>query len=256
MARHRSFALPVDGRRLSYGNRSGVQGAMSDGRLYLVRHGETASNVEGLWQGRQGDDPLTERGRSQSQAAAEALTGSDASAIYASDLRRAVETAEIIGARLGLPVRTHSGLREYDFGELEGATTSEVLARWKGLLVQWRTDPSAKPPGGESATDFTLRVGAALHEIVGMHNSERVIVVAHGGSISVGLAVLVGEPDNWQDYQMTNCGISMVRLGPDRELIAFDGTSHLEGIGTTAWAGADVTLDEPPVLAGTDPEQT
>lgn len=229
---------------------------MSGGRLYLVRHGETASNAEGLWQGRQGDDPLNERGRAQSQAAAEALANSDASAIYASDLRRAAETAEIIGARLSLPVRTHSGLREYDFGDLEGATTSEVLAQWKGLLVQWRTDPSAKPPGGESATDFTLRVGAALHEIIGQHENEPVIVVAHGGSISVGLAVLVGEPDDWRDYQMTNCGISMVRTGPDRELLTFDETSHLEDIGTTVWAGADVTLDAPPELTDTDPERT
>ena len=104
--------------------------------------------------------------------------------------------------------------------------------------------------------EFTLRVGAALHEIIERHGGERVIVVAHGGSISVGLAVLVGEPDNWQDYQMTNCGISMVRLGPNRELLSFDETSHLGGIGTTAWAGADVTLDEPPEPPTRSPERT
>ena len=229
---------------------------MSDGWLYLVRHGETAANVEGLWQGRQGDDPLNERGRAQSQAAAEELVDSGASAIYASGLRRAVETAEIIGARLGLPVKTHAGLREYDFGDLEGATTSEVLAQWRTLLEQWRTDPSAKPPGGESAMEFTQRVGVALHEIIEQHKSERVIVVAHGGSISVGLAVLVGEPDAWQDYQMTNCGISTVRIGPNRELLAFDETSHLQGIGTTAWAGADVTLEEPSEPSHPSPERT
>jgi len=229
---------------------------MSDGRLYLVRHGETAANVEGLWQGRQGDDPLNERGRAQSSAAAEALVDSAASAIYASGLRRAMETAEAIGVRLGLQVMTHAGLREYDFGDLEGATTSEVLAQWRTLLERWRTDPSARPPGGESAMEFTLRVGAALHEIVERHESERVIVVAHGGSISVGLAALVGEPDAWQDYQMTNCGISTVRLGPKRELLDFDETSHLEGIGTTAWSGADVTLDEPSEPPQTSPERT
>ncbi|MFL7807932.1 MAG: histidine phosphatase family protein [Anaerolineae bacterium] len=229
---------------------------MSGGRLYLVRHGETAANAQGLWQGRQGDDPLNERGRVQSQAAAEALVDSGASAIYASGLRRAVETAEIIGARLGLPVKTHAGLREYDFGDLEGATTSEVLAEWKALLGQWRTDPSAKPPGGESAMEFTRRVGGALQEIAGQHESERVIVVSHGGSISVGLAVIVGKPDAWQDYQMTNCGISTVRLGPSRELLAFDETSHLAGIGTTAWAGAGVTLDEFSEPPQTSPERT
>jgi len=219
---------------------------MSNGKLYLVRHGETASNAAGLWQGRQGDDPLNERGRVQSQAAAKALSNSSASALYASDLRRAVETAGIIGARLGLQVQTHPGLREYGFGEMEGSTTSEALAGWKTLLRQWRTDPSAKPPGGESAVEFTQRVGAALQEIVDRHRDENLIVVAHGGSLSVGLAVLVGEPGDWRDYQMTNCGITVVDLGPDRKLLTFDETSHLAGIGVTAWAGVDVRPDEPP----------
>lgn len=216
---------------------------MSDGKLYLARHGETASNADGLWQGRNGDDPLNERGRAQSRAAAEVLSDSSASALYASDLRRAVETASIIGARVGLPVQTHAGLGEYNFGHLEGATTAEALARWKALLWRWRTDPSAKPPGGESAIEFTRRVAAALQEITDRHQSETVIVVAHGGSLSVGLGFLVGEPDSWQDYQMTNCGISVVDLGPDREILTFDDTSHLAGIGVTAWAGADVRLD-------------
>ncbi len=226
---------------------------MSDGRLYLVRHGETAANVEGLWQGRQGDDPLNGRGRAQSLAAAEALAGSGASALYASDLQRAQETARIIAERLSLPVQTHPGLREYDFGDMEGATNSEGLAQWRTLVDQWRTDPSAKPRGGESASEFTQRVGAALHEIIGQHPSERVIVVAHGGSLSVGLSVLVGEPDNWRDYQMTNCGISIVQLGTDPRLLVFDETSHLEHIGTTDWVGPDVKLDKPPEP---DPEQT
>ena len=229
---------------------------MSDGKLYLVRHGETASNAAGLWQGRHGDDPLNERGREQSLAVAEALADSAATALYASDLRRAAETAGFIGARLGLPVQIHAGLREYGFGDMEGASTAEALARWKTLLRQWRTDPSAKPPGGESAIEFTLRVGAALQEIVDRHQGESVIVVAHGGSLSVGLAVLVGEPDNWQDYQMTNCGLSVIDLGPDRKILTFDQTSHLAGIGVTAWAGVDVRPDEPPQPSDTGPEPT
>ena len=150
--------------------------------------------------------------------------------------------------------RPMTGLREYGFGDLEGATTSEVLAKWKTLLGQWRTDPSAKPPGGESAIEFTLRVGAALKEIIDRHQGENVIVVAHGGSLSVGLSVLVGEPDNWQDYQMTNCGISVVESGPGARILTFDETSHLAGIGVTAWAGVDVRLDEPPVPPETGPE--
>ena len=167
-----------------------------------------------------------------------------------------METAGFIGARLGLPVQIHPGLREYGFGDMEGATTAEALAKWKMLLRQWRTDPSAKPSGGESAVEFTVRVGAALQEIVDRHQHENVIVVAHGGSLSVGLAVLVQEPDNWQNYQMTNCGISVVGLGPDRRILTFDETSHLAGIGVTAWAGAGVRPDEPSESSDTSPEPT
>ncbi len=151
-------------------------------------------------------------------------------------------------------MQIHPGLREYGFGDLEGATTAEALARWKTLLRLWRTDPSAKPPGGESAIEFTQRVGAALQEIVDRHQDESVIVVAHGGSLSVGLAVLVREPDNWQAYQMTNCGISVVDLGPDRRILTFDETSHLAGIGVTGWAGADVRPDEPSQPSDPGPE--
>jgi broad specificity phosphatase PhoE len=222
------------------------RGPVSDGRLYLVRHGETAANVEGLWQGRKGDDPLNDRGRAQSLAAAGALAGSGASVLYASDLQRAQETARIVGERLGLPVQTHPGLREYDFGDMEGATNSEGLARWRTLVNQWRTDPSAKPRGGESAAEFTRRVGTALHEIIGQHPSERVIVVAHGGSLSVGLAALIGKSGDWRDYQMTNCGISIVQLGADPRLLVLDETSHLEDIGTTDWVGPDVKRADSP----------
>jgi broad specificity phosphatase PhoE len=229
---------------------------MSNGKLYLVRHGETASNAAGLWQGGHGDDPLNERGRAQSLAVAWALGDSAATALYASDLRRARETAGFIGERLDLPVQIHTGLREYGFGDLEGATTSEALARWKALLRQWRTDPSAKPPGGESAVEFTLRVGAALQEIVDRHQDENVIVVAHGGSLSVGLAVLVGEPDSWQGYQMTNCGFSVVALGAGRRILTFDETSHLAGIGVTGWAGADVRSDQSPAPSKPGSEST
>ncbi|HWX09771.1 MAG TPA: histidine phosphatase family protein, partial [Gaiellaceae bacterium] len=83
--------------------------------LLLVRHGETDWNAEGRLQGHT-DRPLNEHGRRQAHALAERLAGDDIAAVYASDLARARETAEILGAKLGLPVSRDAGLRERDWG--------------------------------------------------------------------------------------------------------------------------------------------
>jgi hypothetical protein len=65
--------------------------------------------------------------------------------------------------------------------------------------------------------------------------------------------VVIGKPGNWRDYQMTNCGISIVQLGTDPRLLVFDQTSHLEDIGASAWIGPDAKREEPPEP---DPKQT
>jgi broad specificity phosphatase PhoE len=211
----------------------------SESELILVRHGETDSNAQDVWQGMQGDDPLNERGRLQSLAVADYLTRySPVKALYSSDLRRAIETAEMIGVQLNLPVKMHTGLREYDFGFLEGATTSEAQGRWHELLDRWRSEPTYKPHGGESAFDFAVRVNGAFQEILAQHPTGRVIVVAHGGSLSIGLAVLVGEPQRWQAYQMSNCSVTIVAMKPRPTIAAFEETSHLVDIGTATWGGA------------------
>lgn len=215
--------------------------APEESGLILVRHGETDSNAQDVWQGNQGDDPLNERGRLQCLATANFLREyRPVDALYSSDLLRAVETAEAIGAQVGLSVKTHSGLREFDFGSLEGATTADALKQWQALLREWRSDPTARSPGGESAFDFAIRVNGAFQEIIGRHPSEWVIVVGHGGSLSMGLAMLFGDPAGWQKYHMSNCGISTVALSESPVILEFDVTTHLAEAGTRTWDGANV----------------
>src|SRR5439155_24499614 len=96
--------------------------------LLLVRHGETDWNREGRWQG-QADTPLNDVGRAQARELADALAGERLEAIYASDLRRAYETAEIVGARLGLPVTSEPALRETDVGSWSGLAHDELEGR-------------------------------------------------------------------------------------------------------------------------------
>src|SRR5947199_3660663 len=100
--------------------------------LLLIRHGETDWNAEHRWQGH-ADVPLNARGREQAKALAEELAPEGIDAIYASDLSRARDTAEIVGERLGVPVVLDPDLREIDVGSREGLTGEEVGERpWDG----------------------------------------------------------------------------------------------------------------------------
>jgi len=135
--------------------------------LLLIRHGETDWNAERRWQGH-ADVPLNERGRDQARRLADSFSGDAVDAIYESDLSRARETAEILGARLGLPVAVDPDLREIDVGSREGLRGEEVGVR------EW---------DGESHSAHRDRTLNALARIVAGHPGSRVLVVAHGGTL-------------------------------------------------------------------------
>jgi 2,3-bisphosphoglycerate-dependent phosphoglycerate mutase len=135
--------------------------------LLLVRHGETDWNADGRLQGHT-DRPLSDYGRRQAIQLAEDLAGEELDAIYASDLARARETAEIVGERLGLPVALDPDLREKDWGNWEGLTSVE---RDRVEFV------------GESTEQHHERMIEALRRIADAHPGARVLVVTHGGSM-------------------------------------------------------------------------
>jgi broad specificity phosphatase PhoE len=136
-------------------------------RILLVRHGETDWNAVGRLQGHT-DRPLNEYGRRQARELADRLAGDGIQAVYASDLSRARETAEILGARLGLDVVVDPDLREKDWGSWEGLTSDERAS------VEFE---------GESTEAHRERVLRAVRRIVEAHPGERVVVVTHGGSL-------------------------------------------------------------------------
>jgi 2,3-bisphosphoglycerate-dependent phosphoglycerate mutase len=135
--------------------------------LLLVRHGETDWNADGKLQGHT-DRPLNDYGRTQARALADRLAGERIDAVYASDLSRARETAEILGERLGLPVAVDPDLREKNWGSWEGLTPDERLH------VEFEGETS------EAHRERTLR---AVERIVERHPQGRVVVVTHGGSL-------------------------------------------------------------------------
>jgi broad specificity phosphatase PhoE len=145
-------------------------------RLLFVRHGETDWNAEGRLQGHT-DRPLNDYGRRQARELAERLAEDGVAAIYSSDLRRAKETAEIVGGRLGLPVVTDPDLRERNWGSWEGLTPAERDA------VEFV---------GESPQDHRDRMLRAVGRIAERHPDQTVAVVTHGGSLRRVQAAVMG----------------------------------------------------------------
>ncbi|MCW2910674.1 MAG: Phosphoglycerate mutase [Actinomycetia bacterium] len=133
--------------------------------LFLVRHGESGWNRKRLIQGQSRAAPgLTAAGREDAVAAAGDLADSGAVFILASDLRRAVETALPIAARLGVPVRLEPRLRERLLGTAEGRPSDQVDPGELGVTGMRITDPDACPPGGESVRQLYDRVTSLLGE--------------------------------------------------------------------------------------------
>jgi broad specificity phosphatase PhoE len=162
----------------------------SSGRVYLARHGRTAYNLEGRFQGQQ-EVPLDEVGRAQAHELAELAAGFGFAALWSSPLLRARETALIVGARLGLEPREDARLMETDAGEWTDRSFAEVHAQAPELFASFvDADPGFAFPGGESFVEQELRVGAALEDVErGMLPA---LVVCHGMVIRAALSLRVG----------------------------------------------------------------
>jgi len=148
-------------------------------RLLLLRHGETAWNRERRYQGWR-DIPLSAEGVVQAEAVARELKEHAFAAVYASPLRRAVDTATAIAAPHGLEVETDPAFQELGFGLWEGLTLDEARARDAALYQSWANTPHlVSPPEGESLVQARERVLAGLQRLRAGHQDETVCLVAH-----------------------------------------------------------------------------
>lgn len=149
--------------------------------ILLARHGESDWNREGRWQGH-ADRPLTEHGRLQARALAERLRGAPLPVIYASDLSRAAQTAQIVGEILKLQVVELPGLREVDVGSWSGLTLPETEERFPEGVARWRRGGTGWD-GGESYAAMTRRVVETIRTLALSHDGGQLLVVCHGGCI-------------------------------------------------------------------------
>ncbi|MBF6613094.1 MAG: histidine phosphatase family protein [Chloroflexi bacterium] len=186
--------------------------------VYLVRHGETEWNRSHRFQG-QLDVPLSEVGRKQAEAVADWLARQSVNftAIYTSDLKRASQTAQAIGDRLGITPQPARALREIHVGEWQGLSVDEVEAGYPGQINEWadRVD-SFTLPGGESIPQVQERVFAFYRKVTQQHDGQAIIVVSHGAA----LAALIAAIHNWELVEtwrtrrarMGNTGVTAISI--------------------------------------------
>jgi len=176
--------------------------------LHIVRHGETAWNSERRIQGQQHDVPLSERGREQARDVAEALAANAApELIIASDLDRTMQTAEIIAARLALPLFAEPALRERHFGIAQGQLYEEVAK----LVAGWWQDPDHRVEGGESNREMYERVAAYLAGLVAAPPARELVLVTHGGTMNMAVAWLANTPVEALEWQrFDNCDLRTI----------------------------------------------
>lgn len=199
-----------------------------DALFCLVRHGETDWNRDKRIQGHL-DVPLNDTGRRQALAVRRALAGIPFAAHYASDLARTLETARLI---LGedAPLQPHPGLRERHCGHFQGLLPEEAeRLDPQGYARYASRDPHYRPLGGEALLETFTRIGRTLDELARAHRGEAVLLVTHGGVLDAVRRHVEGLPlERKRDFPIPNCGLSWVRWGQQRAILAWAETSHLE----------------------------
>ena len=201
--------------------------------VLLIRHGQSEGNAERRFGGHTAT-PLSPRGRKQAHATAQALKDDQLTAIYSSDLARAVETAQPLARLTGLTVDTTEAFRERSVGVMEGLTFEDAAQRhpeeYAALL---RRDFEHVLSGGESYRQLLDRARNKLDEVIEQHNGGRIAVFSHTGTICIMALHLMGALDApelkpvW--ISSSNCGITRFELRADGfvRVLAVNDTRHL-----------------------------
>ncbi len=162
-------------------------------KLLLIRHAHT--DMAGRFCGHS-DPELSTTGRQQLSQIVTQLKQWPLSAIYTSDLKRAVQTAEAIASECNVPIQLRTGLREIYFGEWEGKSWEEIEKSDSAAASTWLKEyPNKPPPGGEAFRDFEQRVRKELSELAALTHHEKVAAaVTHAGFIRTALSLISGTP--------------------------------------------------------------
>ncbi len=183
-------------------------------RLIVLRHGQTAYNLVGRFQG-QRDEPLDDVGREQARVVAPVISAMQPTALVSSDLRRAVDTASCIADLIGLPLAVDPGLREIDLGTWSGRTAEEAAELFPEEYAAWVRGEEVRRGGGETYREVADRAVAVIEPLVAAQPPGGLVVaVTHGGTVRsiVGRMLGMGS-DTWASLGPTgNCEWAELRM--------------------------------------------
>jgi len=179
--------------------------------IAVARHGQTDSNIRGLWVG-SGDDPLNDTGRKQAVELAQSLSDFKFDFILSSDKRRAMETAMTVSKTLNIPVLGHhSTLRDREYGELEGLTTEQIREKY-GVEMKSLSREIDDLGSTETVSSVMRRVRDFVNTATDAFNGKRLIVITHGAFIRSFYELYVGISDG---IRFTNCSNFIVKFSED-----------------------------------------
>jgi broad specificity phosphatase PhoE len=199
--------------------------------LYIVRHGETELNKNGIVQGRGIDSDLNDTGRAQARSFYEHYKKVPFDKIYVSSLRRTQETVQPF-IETGIPWQKLSGLDEMGWGEWEGkASSANSLLFFRSLLEKWQSrNYDAKSKGGESPKEVALRLMAAMDVVMSHQNEKTVLICMHGRAMRLLLCLLTRKPMcAMAKFPHKNTCLYKLALNGDRFVIKdFNNINHLK----------------------------
>jgi probable phosphoglycerate mutase len=217
-------------------------------RVFLIRHGATVLTVEDRFAGAT-NVQLSDEGRRQVGRLAVRLKNVKIAAVYASNMDRTVETANILAQPHGLEVKQREALREISHGRWEELTRKEVEAKYPDEAAEWDKDPyTFAPAGGESGLAVTARALPALIEIVRAHPGENILVISHKATIRLLLSSLLGfDPRRYRDnLDQSPAALNIVDFKDltRARLSLFNDTSHYDDGGLALPAAPTARLSK------------
>lgn len=206
-------------------------------RFYLIRHGETEWNAQGIYQGLT-DIPLSEEGKRQAMCLGKRFENPalKLDAVYSSPLQRAVETAESMANAKGLTVVPDKHFIEINFGEWEGHNVKQLTEKYGKSYTDFYERPfSYAFPGEGSFTTVKERAVAGFYELLEKHKEQTVAIVSHGGVLRVLIMALMDMNETfYKKMWLSNTSITTIDVSDSGKmvLLTLNDFAHLETMNT------------------------
>lgn len=198
--------------------------------VFLVRHGQTESNITGYFVGRSNED-ISEVGYTQVRNLSSRLTGLSIASIYTSPLQRTLNTARLLAEPHKLEPVVLDDLIEIGLGDWQGLHRDEISQKWPDIWRQSRIDPSdVALPNGESFQQVTERAVRAFTQIVAENANQQALAVTHDVVIRVLAAHVLGTSNSvYRHMEINNASLTIIRVEDSRtRLVTLNDTAHLD----------------------------